>query len=389
MADSIMAELNAAPQTPDPSPTEPVAPAAAPAKPAEPAAKPAAPAAAKPAKPAATPAKPAAPAAKADDKALDWKTAPANFRAAHEKLQQESARQTTELNTKIATTESKMRELEKREFLTPEQKEQYKRLDERQKQLEAELYSRNYQESPDFKKKWDAKSREVWDRISANLKSLQVDLEGTPREATFSDVQKVKLALDESEAAMFDVAEQMFGKKAPIITSLVTRLKGIEDEARAEVKQKRDGWEQEIKTNEQKRQEEGQTYIRLQSEFDAQISQKYFPQIADNPDYNKALEEGLKFIDTHTGNYGKQTVEQRAKTTAIIRRMAASVPAKDVLISQLTAKNTELETLVKKLQGSDPGAGGDDSGGGGGGSEPSSGTDTLTAEIEKLQRENT
>jgi len=93
------------------------------------------------------------------------------------------------------------------------------------------------------------------------------------------------------------------------------------------------------------------------------------------------------FVDSNTAKWGEQTPEQRAKTTALVRRMAAAYPAQDTLIKQLRATLAEREATLLKLQGSDPGAGGE-GGGSGGGSGEKSGTDAMTEEIDKLVAAN-
>jgi len=386
MADNIMAELSAAGSgtppaepTPTPTPTPAAKPAAAhaPAKPAEPAK----PNPAAPAKPTAPPAKPAA--AAPVEKPLDWKTAPANFRAAHEKLQQVFDAQTRELKTKLQTTESRMRELEQREYLTPEQKQQYARMQERQQQLEADLYSRDYRESPEFKAKYDAKSQKVWGLLQGELEGIQVTANGETRKATTTDVQRIR-AESSSLAAQRRLAKEMFGDDADVVLKYVGELKAIEDAANDEIAAKRSGWQQEREGLTKKQQEEQAAMGRTYKDFDTQLAQKHFAPLPDNPDYNKAMEDGLKFYDSQNVDFGKKTPEERAKVLALVRRMAGAWPAAQTLITQKDARIAELEGQLAKLQGSDPGNGGD-----GGAPTPTGdgdgGTDTLAQEIAKLQ----
>ncbi len=71
----------------------------------------------------------------------------------------------------------------------------------------------------------------------------------------------------------------------------------------------------------------------------------------------------------------------------MIRRWASSWPANQTLIKQQAGKIADLEARIAKLQGSDPGAGGDGGGSGGGGGEEVGGTDAMSDEINKLQRQ--
>jgi hypothetical protein len=315
---------------------------------------------------------------------LDWKTAPAQFRTAHEKLQQVFEATKAELSTKITSTEQRLQEYANREYLTPEQKQQQSRLQERLQQLEADLYSRDYRESPEFKAKYEGKARKVWGNIQAELKGLQVNEGGTPRPATVTDFQLVQ-AEQSSLAAQRRIAREMFGDDADVVLKFVGELRQIEDQANEEIEAKRNGWSKDREMSVSKARENQQAATRVYGEFDAALAQKYFQPIDGNDEYNKALTEGLKFVDTNSGTFGQKTVQEQAQTAALVRRMAAAWPAQEVLLKQREGRITELEALVAKLQGTDPGAGGE---GGAAATEDGerSGTDGMIDEITKLGR---
>ncbi len=401
MASQMVAEMTAAsaPPAAAPAPAAPAAPtpAAKTPEPPKPAAQPPK-AATPPAKPAvAPPAKveppKGPPAAKvtppAADKPLDWKTAPEQFRTAHEKLLQTFEATKTELSTKLTTTEGRMRELEGKKFLSPEQEQKYAQLEKDQQALRAELYSRDYRESPEFKAKWEGRAKQVFTRIGNELKSIQVtDGEGNARVATMADFQKIQ-ALGDSQVEQRRQAKAMFGEDADVVIAAARELQSIQQQANEEIEAKRNGFQSERDQQAQKFQQEGEQARQVFGEYDTLLTQKfpqYFAPIEGNEEYNKALDEGLKYVDSSSLSLNAKTPQERAQTTAMLRRWAGAFPAQQVMLKQLQAQNADLQAQIEKLRGTDPGELG---GGGGGGGEQTEvgGTDAMTAEIEKLQRQ--
>lgn len=395
--DSMVAEMNAAAgapasgpasSPPEPAPPKPAAqPTPTPAKtePTKPAA-PATPAAKPPEKP--DPNKPPVPAS-----ALDWNTAPAQFRTAFQKLKSEFDAKTTEYTQQLATTTRQMQELQAREFLTPEQKTRYTQLEERQQKLEAELYSRDYRESPEFQEKYQKKADRVFQTVQNELKGLQVtDAEGAePRAATFADFQRVR-ALGESQVEQRRTAKAMFGEDADVVLGLARELKGIEDAANEEIETKRAGFQ----TERQKFQEQSRNDFQSSQQqfvtFDKTLAEKFnkfFGPLEGNDEFNKALQQGTEFVDANSRGFTTKTPAERAQTAAIIRRWATVWPANQILLKQKDAKIAELEATILKLQGSDPGAGGESGGAttNGGTNANGSGTDDLANEIAKLSQQ--
>lgn len=390
MADQIMADLNSAAASPSAAPTEapPAAPAPATAPPAggSPPAKPATPA--KPAEaPQAKPAppKPGAPApAKPADKPLIWDSAPAQFREAHRKLQEVHDATKAELQTKITSANQRLEELSAREYLTPDQKATYQRQAEQLQQMQSELYSRDFQQSPEFKEKYAVKVQKIWTNVQAELKGLQVkDAAGNERPSTMADFQRVH-GEQSSLTAQRRLAKEMFGEDSDVVLRFASELKQIEDAANDEIEGKRNGWAKERETSAATQQQQQIATQRVYTEFDAAVAQKFFQPIEGNGEYNKALDEGLKFVDGSSSAFSQKTPEAKAQTAALVRRLAAAYPAQAVLVQQSKARITELEALVAKLQGTDPGAGGE--GGEGGGMPAAGGTDSLADEIGKLGR---
>jgi hypothetical protein len=370
-----------------PAPAPAAAPAAKPPEPAKPAAAPAAkpPEGVKPPEPA----KPAAPAAPKppEEKPLDWKTAPTQFRTAFDKLKSEFDKKTLEYEAKLTTTNQQMQALEQRKFLTPEQEAKYAQLETQQQALQAELYSRDYKESPEFQAKWDSKARTVYASLDNELKSIKVTENDQERPATRADFERIR-SLGNSQVEQRRAAKQLFGDDADVIIAAARELKAIEDGANEEIASKRSTFDNDRKQQGQRQQQEFQQSQKVFTEYDGLLVQKfpqYFAPIEGNAEFNKALEEGLKFVDSSTSKFNAGTPEQKAQSSAMMRRFAAAFPALQVRVKQLASENEALQARVLKLQGNDPGAGGGD-GGGGGTDADIGGTDALSAEIEKLQR---
>lgn len=395
LADQMVAEMNAASSAPAPAsaPTPESTPPAAPAP--APAAAPAAPPAQKPVStsppaakaPATT--KPAAAPAKPDAPVLDWKTAPKQFKEAHEALKSRFETTERELKGKLFTTEQSMKQLEAKKFLTPEQEQRYAALEQRQQQLEAELYARDYREAPEFKSKYQAKADKIFQTVQNELKGIQVTEGDSQRPATLADFAKIR-ALGDSQVEQRRQAKALFGEDADVVLTLARELKGIEDAANEEIEAKRAGFQTERQQREQRSQTEQQTGQRVFGEYDKLLVEKfpqYFAPVEGNDEFNKALQQGVQFVDSNSSGFNQKSPEQRAQSAALIRRWASAWPANQILLKQNAAKIAELEATVLKLQGSDPGAGGETGGGTPTGGEEMSGTDALSREIEKLQQQ--
>jgi hypothetical protein len=392
MADQMVAEMNAATSAaPAAAPAEPTSAPVAETAPAVPPAPPEAKPASTPppatkfvpvAKPSPVPAKPATP-------VLDWKTAPKQFKEAHEALKSRFESTERELKGKLFTTEQSMKQLEAKKFLTPEQEAKYTQLETRQQQLEAELYSRDYREAPEFKAKYQAKADKIFQTVQTELNGIQVTENDVQRPATLADFGKIR-SFGDSQVEQRRQAKALFGEDADVVLSLARELKGIEDVANDEIEAKRNGFQSERQQQQQRFQSELQTGQRVFGEYDKLLVEKfpqYFAPIEGNNEFNQALQQGVQFVDSNSTGFNQKSPEQRAQSSALIRRWASAWPANQILIKQNTAKIAELEATVLKLQGSDPGAGGESGGGVQAGGEEVGGTDAMSAEIEKLQQQ--
>lgn len=405
--DSMVAEMNAA-ASKEPAPSGQPAPAApAGGAPATPAAKapeapkPGAPAApapkgAQPPKPTAQPPKPTAPpAAKPGGPAeqpLDWKTAPEQFRAAHQKLVEVHQQETNRLTTELTNTQSKMRELEGRKFLSPEQERKYADLEKDQQRLAAELYARDYAESPEFKKTFEDKAALVYQDMDRELSGMMVNAEdGNQRQATRADFQKVVMEAFKSKTAATKMAKELFGEdNAAVVLDGAKQLAQIQREGQAAIDAKRAGYKTEREQQQQQLEQTRTAANQSFTQYDAMLEKtfpQYFAPIEGNDQYNRAREEGLNYVDSVVRGIKNDGSPQDIQSSAIVRRWAAAFPASQVIIKQQGEKIAELQALIDKLKGSDPGNLGEGGAGGGAGGEEAGGTDALAQQIDEITRQ--
>lgn len=401
LIDNLMADLDSpapggeppagSPPPEPPKPPEGAKPPPAAKPPEKPAAgktPPKAPDKAAPKAPPAAPAKPGP--AKPPEAPLNWDSAPKQFKAAHEALKTEFTRVQTDLQGKLNTVEGQLREMGQRRFLTPDDEAKYGALEKRQQELEAILYSQDYQQSPEFKEKYEKPAQRIFATVTKELKGMTVKYkdgeEDKTRAATMEDFGRIR-ALSDNPAAQRRLAKEMFGEDADIIMNHVRKLDDITEQANAEIESKRTGWATEQKKLVEQSQktfaESRQVYLGTDQALVNKFPH-YFAEDPANPEWNNALKEGLAYVDTNSAQFNAKTPAEKAKTSAIIRRWAASWPANQILIKQLKAQLEAKETELAQYRKSDPGSIDD---GSNGGTPPADGgpggSDAMADEIER------
>ena len=299
-------------------------------------------------------------------------------------LEQTTTNEKKELREKIAAFES-------RKWLTPEQEQQQVRLEKELKTLQAEFYARNYQESPDFKSKYEPKWQGQYAKAKREVESMTVVLEDVDgeqktRQAGEADLKRV-IGLKDNVVAQQDLAEQLFGKYSNLVLSHVNRLGEIEEEANEELRQKRLSYDKEVAERQDNDKKISERFNRAHSEVEAGLTSKhpeYFGR-SDDEGSNTAMQKGIEFVDKTLEQADTLPVEDRAARTAIIRRWAGAFPRMVHLLTQARAEAEEARRQVAELRGTDPGAGGD-APSPGNAVEESKGTEDLIKEFEKMDR---
>jgi hypothetical protein len=319
---------------------------------------------------------------------LDWKTAPAEFRTAHQKLLQESQQTNTQKEAEVAKLNARLAELDKRKVLTAEQEAEYQKKDERIRQIESDLYSRDYRESPEFKEKFETPWKDKYSAALGEIKGLNVTYkendEDKQRPATKADFDRVLESATVTAARR--VAKELFGADADVALEYRAALRQIEEAGNKEVEAKREAFSQNKQTfvaDMESKKAAGKTAY---DEYTALLSQKYpehFGEDAANPEATTALKIGLEYVDSLGAAIGTVTPQEGAKNAAIVRMMAGAWGRNQVVIKQLKAQLEAKETELAKYRKSAPG--GEEGGGGSAGvDKKGGGSDALAATVDKL-----
>lgn len=325
---------------PDPKPA-----AAAPTKPAEPAAKPAekpAPAAAKPE------AKPAPPEKKSSDapelrKRLDELSG----------FEKKAKAEIEELKRHKA-------ELEGRKFITPEVQREIDATKQELADARKRLSESDYRQSDDFKKQFG-------DPYKLHLKAMEdaakeygvvIDEEGKTRPGTRADLSQIA---NVPLAQRATVARKLFGDNAPAVLADMRELDRLENLANqalgahqtnmeARTRQQREQWEA----------ERGQ-YDQAHNASREELATKYPDYFgkSEDPEEQKALDDGYAMIDQLAQGGDKMTPQDRAAASAVVRAQAAGFRRMIVKHNRATALLKAANEELAKLRGTDPGRGGE------------------------------
>lgn len=285
---------------------------------------------------------------------------------------------------------AKIAEYEKRKYLTPEQEQQHAALQKQHDQLQAELYSRDYKESPEFKDKYQKKWNNIYEKAANEVRSIVVETKNPEteevqrRQATVADFEQVR-ALGANAVAQQDLAEKLFGKYAGRVLNHINNLSLIEEQASDEIQQHRATYAEKQKQQMEAMQKFGEEFGRTQSTVQSELETKY-PEYfgkSEDEESNAAFEKGADFIKTTLEQADTLTIADRATRAAIINRWAASFPRMVYLANKYKTQLEEAQKQIADLRGTDPGSGGESP-------TPTPtpkevGTDDLIAEFAKAQ----
>lgn len=305
-------------------------------------------------KPAAKTGTPAAPPGDGEkkDRGAPLREELANIKAKYAELEKTHANAQREQQEKI-------RAFEKQETLTADHKKQL----ERAKNLEAELYARDYTESPEYKNKYQSR----WDKVSANafrdvrLLTIKTTVptedggtEEKSRAATPQDLQRVLNAASRIEAE--DLADELFGKRAGTVMKYRDDLEAIREEANTEVDNRRKTFDSDRQKAIENWNNQQKQALAIRDEQTRMLQEQYPEWFGDGwetEDEKKALKEGLELVDRQI----EDPVELQ-RTLATLRLAAAAFKPAKKLIDRLRAENTQLKDDLGKYRKSDPGSGG-------------------------------
>lgn len=269
-------------------------------------------------------------------------------------LEQTSTNEKRELAEKISA-------FEKRKYLTPEQEQQQIALQKKLESTEAELYSRDYKESPEFKEKFEKKWQTAYAAAIEEVGSIAViDENGNERAATRADFDKVRNAPNGLERRR--MAKALFGEDAGVVIDHLNNLNSIQTAANEEISTRRLEFDHKRQEYSERMKQEGGRYQQVMQDTATQLVQKYpefFGEDKENPEINAQLKSGFEFVDKALSDNGSIPVEDKATRASIIRHWAAAFPRLITTVKSKDAKIAELEKTITDLRGSDPGSGGD------------------------------
>lgn len=384
MPETIAPPASAAPSTssptpaPSPAPSAPAAPAAPAgggmkdfiskmaAKP-EPKAPVASPAPEPPNEPTATTA-PAAviPAAPATDDHADvpdaiWEKAPKNLKNNYYKMKRE-------LETKLTTNETRLKELESKPNQSPADLKRIKELEERITKQEKDLEDReqrilqaDYRSSKEFDEKYASKGNKAYQKAIGDVKALQVtltDADGnqTQRPATENDFNALRALPPYEQDKKIN---ELFGTSAWRVSNHMRTLEALEQEANEAISTAKVKADENRRNFEKQNAERTTEYTTHADAYNAELVKThaaYFAPDPTNPEASAALEQGLKYVDDAAKNHSKMSPKDLAETTSMIRYLAGSCPRLMTEINQWKTKYAALEEELGKYRKSSPGS---------------------------------
>jgi hypothetical protein len=345
-------------------------------------------------KPDVVPVKPAEP--KPADKKPDTKVAPvkisgeAALRKRLAEVERERDDAKTSAQTELGKLNGKLKELEGKRYWTPEDEKKHGEMEKRQQELESDLYSRDFKESPEFKNKFQKKADKVFNTVTKEIKGMTVKFtdgdQEKERPATIGDFNRIR-ALGDSLSEQRKLAKSLFGEDADIVLSHARELSSIEEDANEEITTRKNTYAETRKEAEERLANEAREYGNHKATYEKLLVEKYpqfFGEDATNPQATEALKKGLDFVDATVSNAAKLTVEERAMKNSAIRFMAGSFQRNQVKIQQLEAQLAERDEKIGKLHKSDPGSGGDTNPSTSGEPKKPMGISGMAAEFDKI-----
>lgn len=386
MAEEFMADLAGTPAAQPAAAPEPVKEPKAAPEPAKPAATPAKPAAAvAPAKPAATPA-PAKPAAKINID--DPKVSAADLRKHLKDILADKDKTVGEKQKEIETLQGKIKGFEGKRFWTDDDEKLSQQATQRLAQLEADLYGRDFRQSPDFKAQFQDKFDRLWSKGVETVKGLTVTWregeEDKSRPATQQDLLRV---VDAPASERYKLAKQLFGEDFTIVMDYANKLNDIREAADEAVSEKQKNYQSDTQRQAEQFKTVSTQIEQFVKEAGENLVQKFpdvFSAKEDEPEVAAALKKGFDFVDDARINQGKLNPNERAAKIAVIRAWSGAFPRLMHDRSKLMAENAALREEIAKYNKSDPGNMGEGGGEGGGAGKDDGGSDELAAEFAKL-----
>lgn len=341
------------------------------------------------------PAKPAAPAPqksqKTTENAVDFNdpklTAP-ELRKRLTELTTLHSKTLAEKDTALNQVQSRLKELEAKKYWTEDDEKKFKELSEGKSNLEAQLYARDYAQSPEYKKNFQDKIDEQFNEALEIFSALSVqydqDGEVVTRPANQQDL--LRLYRIPNLAERKKMAKTMFGDEYQEALDAVAPMISTNKAAQQAIKEKQEAYNLERQQAENSYKEIGLQFQKFVADSFQSLQQsepEIFGQSEEDKDGSEALMRGLKFVDESANNAPQMSINERAARSSLIRAMAAAHPRMKLMVSKLKEENENLRAQLAAFQGSDPGNAGEH-GGQPAAVEDTGGVESMAAKFDKL-----
>lgn len=260
-----------------------------------------------------------------------------------------------ELQPKIQSLESKVKEYESRiEQMAKSQpdpkplQEKLAAIEKENQQLREVVRFADYRKSPEFSEKYERPYNEAWSKAVSEVTQLSISMEdGTVRKATANDLLALANApLDQLD----DLAAQWFPKSAPRVIRHVEKIRDLADAQDKALQEAQKGATDFQAKRTEAMQKANEAFAQAYQGANSELTKKYpkwFAPDETDPKGNEILKKGYDYADSVLTPNSQITPEQRAGRLAVLRAKAAN---HDRLVARLKARDTEMAELKAKLE---------------------------------------
>lgn len=268
-----------------------------------------------------------------------------------------------ELQPKIQSLESKVKEYESRLEQAAKSQPDLKPMQERMSAVEKEnqqlreaIRFADYRKSPEFTEKYEKPYNEAWSKAVSEVTQLNLVMEdGTSRKATANDLLALANApLDQLD----DLAAQWFPKSSARVIRHVERVRDLAEAQDTALKEAQKGAGEFHQKRTQAEQQANQAFAQAYQGANDEITRRYpkvFGRDETDPKGNETLQKGYEYADSvFSPNGANLTPQQKAGRLAVIRAKAAN---HDRLLSRVKANDAriaELEARIAAFEESEP-----------------------------------
>lgn len=263
----------------------------------------------------------------------------------------------------LALANAQLKELQAKKFWTPELQKRIDETDASKAALERQLYSKNYAESPEFKKLFKDKIDEQATEAVEVIAALKVQsATGETRDGTHGDMLRLYNAANNTDRRK--LAKELFGEDFQEALDAVQPMIATRKAASEAVKSKADSYETEVKQQSEQFQQLNQQmkdFVSKSTESLATAMPAIFG-ASDKPEEVKMLKKGFEDFDQTSEQLAAMTSESKAATLAAIRAKVAAFGRLKSMVESRDRMLAERDAELAKYRKSDPGNAGEATG---------------------------